>query len=840
MSQVLSEGFVLRAKSGHDSPVLQGVELRGRLEGLLFSVTLRQTYRNLSLLNLEVVYTFPLPSNAVVLGMAAELGQGRLEARVLPRNEAEEVYESALGQGDMPILLEAGPGGLYTANLGNLKPQEAVVLELRFAQLVTFDQGRMRLSVPMTVSPRYGNLPSSGMAPHQVPVSNLGADYPLDFSVQVTGPMAEATLECPTHLSVQTRGDGWRQLRLAHVARLDRDVVLLVNGDRAPSYVSWAWDEMAEDRARTQVVVAAFQLPDVLEQKTLAEGGLRLKLLVDCSGSMAGDSMTSAKRALMGVAKSLQTLDEVSYSRFGDEFRLELPSVRCDWRGLQALRSVIGETEANLGGTEMENALLSAMSIPALGLGGQSSDLLLITDGEVWETRGVLTAAQRSAHRVFVLGVGSSPAYDLLARLAQATGGACEFATPGENLEAAALRLVQKMRQPRWTALAVDLGFDRQPKWQVPLPAGGFPGETVLTMAGFEVEDRELSSPTEFNVRLSQGGDKERRILLNATEGTRIDDTALAHDLIRVVGASRMARALGQSKARNEGEALSLAMSYQLLSPHTHCVLVHARSEADKSEDDAHLHRVQSMLAAGWGGTGSVSQSVGRHLRLSHSVCGVGAAYRNGLNTPSVWRAARTALRPSQEDAWGDLEVPAYLRLEPLSVEEVESGLDIELTEAVATHATLRQVAEALDGHLSRGDSPPLRTVLSKLRIHPKLQAVITEMEAVVPNEPTRWYLLHFWLYFGVELSKKGILEGGAKRYGVPLETMAEAMDTLAKSLGGVDLDGWGNQRQTRLQRAMSAFRPQRTVPLVTKGWGPLPWDIQEIEIPGFLRRQAD
>ena len=49
----------------------------------------------------------------------------------------------------------------------------------------------------------------------------------------------------------------------------------------------------------------------------------------------------------------------------------------------------------------------------------------------------MIDAARASGHRVFAIGVGSSPAEGVLRSLAEATGGACEFATPGEALEAA-------------------------------------------------------------------------------------------------------------------------------------------------------------------------------------------------------------------------------------------------------------------------------------------------------------------------------------------------------------------------------------------------------------------
>jgi Ca-activated chloride channel family protein len=836
MFESSGDGFLLKAISGDGAPVLQGVQVRGRLEGLLFSVTLRQAYRNLSQRTLEVVYTFPLPIDAVVLGMAAEIGQTRLEAKVLPRAQAEAVYESALEEGDLPMMLEAGSGGMYTANLGNLKVDEEVVLELRFAQLVKFDQGRLRLSVPMTVAPRYGNVSSSGLAPHQVPEVHLYADYPLDFSVEIAGELADAKLECPTHPSVQARREGCRVLTLDESTRLDRDVVLLVEPSRTASICALARDDHGNPSARTQVAVAAFELPERRDTGASEERGIRLKLLVDCSGSMAGDSMASAKRALMGVLKALGSLDEASYSRFGDKLEVDVRPVRCDRRGLQALSAAISDTGANLGGTAMEAALLGTLSLAPLGRAGLSSDLLLITDGEVWDTQAVMAAAQEKAHRVFVLGVGSSPAYDLLSRLAQATGGACEFATPGENLEAAALRMVQRMRQRAWSALSVDWGRAQAPLWQVPVASQAFAGDTVLAMAGFADD-----SPADANAdgapgplaRLWHGAGESRRLLSEAT-GTVVVGGAMGNDLSRVLGASRWAQAQGSPMSHSEGEAQRLAMAYQLVSPHTHCVLVHKRSEAEKPEDEAQLHRVRSMLAAGWGGTGSVLRACVSHSIDSRRVAGPSP----GLPTPSVWRIARTVLPPVQSYPWADIEIPAYLRHEALVKPPAE--LELEWAQPTGAFATLRQTAQALDDHLCAGGEPPLSRVIARLLVHPRVQAAIVSLEPAVPNEARRWYLLHFWLFFGSKLARQDVLEAGAKRWGLPLETMAKAMETLREHLEAVELDSWGDQRQIRLTGALSKVRFKAPAPLRTKGWEPLAACTDAIEIPDFLRQQAD
>ena len=151
------------------APVLVGVQASGSLDGLLFDLTLRQTYRNDSEHPLEVVYTFPLADQAVLLGFAAELNGSRKAGVVVAKAQAERRYEAAFAEGDAPVMLEALSGGLHTANIGNLAPGDRIVIEVRVAQLLTFEQGRLRLTIPSTVAPRYGNSQKAGLQAQQVP-----------------------------------------------------------------------------------------------------------------------------------------------------------------------------------------------------------------------------------------------------------------------------------------------------------------------------------------------------------------------------------------------------------------------------------------------------------------------------------------------------------------------------------------------------------------------------------------------------------------------------------------------------------------------------------------------
>ena len=138
--------FALSSKdSDAPAPVLTDVQAQGRVDAVLFELTLRQTYRNTSDQVLEVVYTFPLPPMAVLLGFASELNAERKDGVIVAKREAERQYEESLEEGDAPVMLEAHSDGLHTANIGNLKPGDEIVLECRFAQVLNFEQGRLRV-----------------------------------------------------------------------------------------------------------------------------------------------------------------------------------------------------------------------------------------------------------------------------------------------------------------------------------------------------------------------------------------------------------------------------------------------------------------------------------------------------------------------------------------------------------------------------------------------------------------------------------------------------------------------------------------------------------------------
>jgi Ca-activated chloride channel family protein len=97
-------------------------------------------------------------------------------------------------------MLEKSPLGLYTANLGNLKPNEEAVIDIEYAQLLRFEKGRIRITVPTVIGSRYGDEEKDGhIAPHQSVEVNALVEYPFTARLDILGDIASGSVTCPSH-----------------------------------------------------------------------------------------------------------------------------------------------------------------------------------------------------------------------------------------------------------------------------------------------------------------------------------------------------------------------------------------------------------------------------------------------------------------------------------------------------------------------------------------------------------------------------------------------------------------------------------------------------------------
>lgn len=643
-------GLKSRDKSQGDGQAvaLQSVHALGQLQGPMLRMKLRQVYRNTTDDNLECVYTFPLAWGSVLLGMAVELNGQRQTGSVVEKKAAEATYEKAIASGDLPVMLERSGKDLYTANLGNLLPGDEAVIEIDYAQLLRFEGGSLRVSLPTTIAPRYGDEHADGgLAPHQTAQASALAEYRLHVAIEVAKPLDAATLTSPSHGVQLIKHQKGVTVKLQSKAWLDRDFVLTLHGLKDTPLAMASAD--ATQPGQFTVLSSAVAHWDAARTPAAP---LRMKVLVDGSGSMQGDSIAQARDALDWLFHQLQANDEVSLTRFGSQPLHVLPRLqRCTESYQRRLRAEARSIQADLGGTEMDRALEAVIRIPTEDEQAVSAaSILLITDGEVWGIERIVATARQSGHRVFALGVGSSPAESLLRELAEVSGGACEMVTPQQSMQQAVARLLERMRHSR--AIACQLVTDAGQVFASPGPREVTQGDTIHQWA--QLSSRPQAAPTQQWTLDGHKHSRQAEQLVWDEEGV----------LPRLCAAQRLL------DTTDEACQKALALQYQLVTPHTHFILVHERADGQKAQDLPVLQQVAQMQAAGASGLGTVIQaSQVLYNRTAPSL----RVMRSGVdstpfeaNRPAIWRSNRThaaaRLDGMANAGMDDIEIPAFLR----------------------------------------------------------------------------------------------------------------------------------------------------------------------------------
>ena len=574
--------------SQHGQPLaLQAMALKVHVEDACALIEQTQCWHNSEAVNIEAVYRFPLPVQASLLGVTVTLNDRLIVAEVAESRQAEQVYEQAMLDGNTAMLLEQVEPGLYTLNLGNLLADDKARVCIRYALPLNWEGRQMRLALPTTIAPRFGNPAAAGLQPHQVPQADILIEHTYSLELVLRGDLARAGISSPSHAISLSVADNQCRVSFAQgAAHADRDLVILLTSVTQPS----ASARLAS-AGQTDLLHAAFPIPTDEQPHPLS-----LKVLVDCSGSMTGDSIELARRATQRALAQLKPGDQYAVSAFGTHL-VHAPSNPTQMQTLgaegldpQSLRFV-RQLQANLGGTSMVPALAGVFALSAQN--DESADVLLVTDGETWERDTIVRLCRSSRHRVFVMGCGACPAESVVREIAEATGGAAVFVSPSEDVNAVVDRHLQRMRQPRVRSATLSLAGSL---WQAPtdLSRCTFAGSTLHVFAALPAA---ISGPLQLDITYADG----RLLTLDSTITACRPE--LAADVVRIGIAAHIRESLFGTDNPDTAELTRLAVEHQLISPYTHYVMVEQRG-AGAATDNPELRQIPGMLAAGWGGSG--------------------------------------------------------------------------------------------------------------------------------------------------------------------------------------------------------------------------------------------
>ena len=589
---------------------LQSVNIEAEFKNLLCRVNICQKYQNLESVNIEAVYTFPLTASAVLLDLTIKTKTKVLKGTVLEKSKAEDRYENAVTDGDTAIMLEQVNPGLYTMNIGNVLPKEEVEITLTYAELHKWQDDSLRFLLPTTIAPRYGDPESVGLELHQTPEHDLLAENPFSITVTALGLLAESSFECPSHRVQIEKESGKTVITLQSEENLmDRDFVLNIRSTSSEKSYT-----MVGPDVDGHVMLASFQ-PRFPKVDNLSPRCVTI--VIDCSGSMGGDSIAQARIALSEILNLLRPQDLFNVIRFGNRYSMLFSTpVRAENQNLIKARNLLEVLDADMGGTEIGKAIAAAVKFRTAKK--LQKDVLLITDGEVWDWEAVIDMVKTSWVRFFTVGVGNSVAEAFVRQLAEVTGGACELVSPNEYMADKIVRHFKRIYYPR--AENINLQWPEGAEMMIPSKlATAFDGDTIFAFARFREKPK---GNVTLTARLENGETLTQTAAPSQDSGS--DNTPGIPDTL-----ARMAAATEMKSLSNSRRLSETAIKYQLMSRCTNYLAIDVKLDKEKAADLPVLRKVPQMLAAGWGGSGTV-------IRRRKPGLASGRAFELAQNMPAL------------------------------------------------------------------------------------------------------------------------------------------------------------------------------------------------------------
>ena len=124
-------------------------------QGLLTTTTVKQYFINPTNTFMEATYLFPLPDKSAVDHLLMKVGDRLIEGVIQEKEEAEQTYQKAKESGKKTSLVSSSRSNVFKTKLANIAPGELIVIEIRYHDTISFQNGNYSLRIPTVINHRY-------------------------------------------------------------------------------------------------------------------------------------------------------------------------------------------------------------------------------------------------------------------------------------------------------------------------------------------------------------------------------------------------------------------------------------------------------------------------------------------------------------------------------------------------------------------------------------------------------------------------------------------------------------------------------------------------------------
>jgi Ca-activated chloride channel family protein len=524
-----------------------------------------QEFYNPNPQRLEGDYIFPIPKGAQIDKFSMDIDGKMVDGELLDAAKARGIYEDIVRRLRDPALMEYAGQGLFRVRVFPIEPHSRKRIVLKYTELLRRDGNLTAYSYPLNVE-KFSAQPLKQVT----------------IKVDVESSQAIKTVYSPSH-KVDVNRHGNRRAVVGYEdsnIRPNTDFQLFIGtepGDDVGSNLMTFNDAQDGDGGYFLLLVSpgAWTGDDPIVRKDVV-------LVVDTSGSMAGEKLEQARRALKFCLANLNDGDRFEVVRFSTEAEALFGKLQNATGDNRRRAGAFVDGMKPIGGTAIEDALLTALK-PLSGRTDKDRPFMIIflTDGQPTigntDDKNILTNVSKAMGdagvRVFCFGIGTDINTHLLDSLADKTRALSQYVLPSEDIEIKVSSFYSKISSPVLAGLSLEVdGPVRVSKLYPAALPDLFKGDQLVVTGRYSG-----SGGVPVSIKGSVNG-RERRI--NHQGEFAAVGKAVEYSFIpRLWATRRVGYLLDEIRLRGENpelrdEVAALARRYGIVTPYTSYLIV--------------------------------------------------------------------------------------------------------------------------------------------------------------------------------------------------------------------------------------------------------------------------
>ena len=386
----------------------RSASIRGSLHGTVAQFVVRQEFQNDGKEAADVNYITPNNLNICMYDTTFYVGDEVIKPQLEEVQQAKQTFQQATDDSRTAILGRSIGNGLAEFKLGNIPPETVVVVEVKCCVFIHIcAEDSVQFKIPLDVCTQSGSVGCL--------MTELRGSLSFDFDCSS---LKDEIHETNTNVSGAVYDPTSGKIAFSTSSKdVSSIIVTLKLSHPLESECVAAGKYMAVSLTGSE-----------LEKSMPKTKNDEFIFVIDCSGSMSGSRIISARECLQAFLSSLPVGSYFNVIRFGSSLHSLFPTaVPYNEETYGKAKKLASNMQADLGGTNIYEPLAQIFSSPLLGSGQRQ--VFLLTDGEVWNVDQCVALVKENSdeNRVFTLGIGAGADSGIINGLADASGGGSAY-----------------------------------------------------------------------------------------------------------------------------------------------------------------------------------------------------------------------------------------------------------------------------------------------------------------------------------------------------------------------------------------------------------------------------